>query len=203
MTRIRMDMDCCFAKGYALNQSLSVVLPVHNAEATLARQVVQLLDILPDLRRGSKSSIVDDGSTDHTHESAQDLAREYPQLKVVRHAERRGMPAVVQTGAEQATGDVVFVHDATLPVSPSNLRRLWATNPPRDASRPSGTHAEPGRRSARPADGLGFVDRSEKARRPNGRPSRRLADAPPEARAGPTMTSSRPPTRTRLPLTRC
>lgn len=109
-----------------MNQSLSVVLPVHNAESTLARQVAQLLEILPDLTPRFEVVIVDDGSTDHTEESAHELAREYPQLRVVRHAERLGVPAVLETGMQHAAGDVVFVHDDTAPMSPSELRRLWA-----------------------------------------------------------------------------
>lgn len=99
---------------------------MHNAEATLAQQVNHLLDILPDITSKFEVLIVDDGSTDHTEESAHALAREYPQLKVVRHPRRQGIPAVVQTGMEKATGDVVFVQDEATPVSHSNLKRLWA-----------------------------------------------------------------------------
>ena len=121
-------------KDKKLDHSLSVVLPVHNAESTLARQVAELLDVLPELTSSFEVLIVDDGSTDQTEESAQELAREYPQLRVIRHAQRRGIPAVVQTGMEETSGDVVFVHDEQLPLRPSDLRRLWSLRPVGSAS---------------------------------------------------------------------
>ena len=108
-----------------MDQSLSVVLPVRNAEATLARQINQLLDILPDLTSRFEVLIVDDGSTDHTEESARELAREFPQLKVVRHAAPQGASGVVQTGLEQASGEVVFVQDSEIPISANSLKKLW------------------------------------------------------------------------------
>ena len=109
-----------------MTQSLSVVVPVHNAEATLAQQIKHLLEILPDITSKFEVLIVDDGSTDHTEESAHELAREYPQLRVIRHAQRQGIPAVVQSSMERAVGDVVFVQDDTNPISHSNLKRMWA-----------------------------------------------------------------------------
>ena len=121
-------------KDQKLDHSLSVVLPVHNAESTLARQVAELLDVLPELTSSFEVLIVDDGSTDQTEESAQELAREFPQLRVIRHAQRRGIPEVVKTGMEETSGDVVFVHDEQLPLRPSDLRRLWALRPAGSAS---------------------------------------------------------------------
>ena len=67
-----------------MNPSLSVILPLYNAEATLARQVGQLLDVLPDLATRFEILVVDDGSTDHTDEIAHDLRQQYPQLKIAR-----------------------------------------------------------------------------------------------------------------------
>ena len=60
--------------------SLSIVLPVHNAEKTLAVKVAQLLDILPDLTTSFEILVINDGSTDHTDEVAYEIAREYPHL---------------------------------------------------------------------------------------------------------------------------
>ena len=69
-------------------QTLSVVLTVHNAEKTLADQVSKTLDILTDLSARFELLIVDDGSTDQTEEVAHELARHFPQLRVARHARR-------------------------------------------------------------------------------------------------------------------
>lgn len=114
------------AEGAPLNPSLSVILPVYNAEATLARQVGQLLDVLPDLKTRFEILVVDDGSTDHTDEIAHDLRQQYPQLKLARHAWQRGMAAAVQTGLSRSVGDIVFVQEEHTEVSTSDIRRLWA-----------------------------------------------------------------------------
>jgi hypothetical protein len=111
--------------GDSVDLSLSVVLPVHNAESTLARNVSELLDVLPEIAARFEILIVDDGSTDHTEELAYELAREYPQVRVVRHSQRRGGTAALQTGMIHTLGDVVFVHDEASPIRATELRALW------------------------------------------------------------------------------
>jgi glycosyltransferase involved in cell wall biosynthesis len=46
--------------------SLSFVLPVYNAEATLAREVRHLLDLLAELSVNFELLLIDDGSVDDT-----------------------------------------------------------------------------------------------------------------------------------------
>jgi len=108
-----------------LNPSLSVILPIYNAEATLARHIGQLLDVLPDLTPGFEILVVDDGSTDHTGEIAHELRQQYPQIKIARHAWQRGMAAAVQTGMARSCGDIVFVQEDQADISISDIRRLW------------------------------------------------------------------------------
>lgn len=109
-----------------MNQSLSIILPVYNAQATLARQIGQLLDVLPDLTSRFEILVVDDGSTDHTDEIAHQFRRQYPQLKIARHAWQRGMAAAVQTGMARSCGDIVFVQEEQSEISTADIRRLWA-----------------------------------------------------------------------------
>lgn len=109
-----------------MTDSLSIVVPVCNAEAVLAGQVARLLDILPDLTSRFEIVVVDDASTDHTVELARELAVQFPQLKLVRHRERRGAPAAVRTGLQWATGRTVFVQEDVASLSTRDLRRLWS-----------------------------------------------------------------------------
>ena len=108
-----------------MDPSLSVVLPVHNAESTILRAIDELLEVLPDIAARFEILIVDDGSTDQTEEIAHDLARRFPQLRVARHQRRRGAAAAVQTAMARTTGDVVFVHDEATEISAAEIRRLW------------------------------------------------------------------------------
>ncbi|MHB0960724.1 MAG: glycosyltransferase family 2 protein [Pirellulaceae bacterium] len=104
---------------------MSVVLPVHNAQSSLSHNVHALLEVLPEIAARFEILVVDDGSTDHTEELAHELSRCYPQVRVVRHARRRGAAAAMQTGMRQSIGDVVFVHEETTPIRATELRRLW------------------------------------------------------------------------------
>ena len=109
-----------------MNPSLSVILPVYNVQATLARQIGHLLDVLPELSCRFEILVVDDGSTDHTGEIAHDLRQRYPQLKIARHAWQRGMAAAVQTGLARSSGDIIFVQEEGTEFSAGDIRRLWA-----------------------------------------------------------------------------
>ena len=108
-----------------MEPSLSVILPVHNAQSTLISQVDELLDVLPDLSVNFEIVVVDDGSTDLTEEVATELARAYPQLKFIRRALPGGVDATVGDGLKLCAGDIVFVHELGGAVNVASLIRLW------------------------------------------------------------------------------
>ena len=105
--------------------SLSLVLPVYNAEETLAEQVEQLLDVIGELTPQFELLVFDDGSTDQTQEVAAELQRRYPQVRFVRNDCRRGIAATIKDAMQQTDGDVVFVHDPQSPLRLGQLQRLW------------------------------------------------------------------------------
>ncbi len=109
-----------------MNDSLSIIVPVRNAEEHLHRQVHQLLELLPDLTHDFEIVIVDDGSADHTAEEARELAREYPQLRLIGHNEPRGREIAVKKGLTVAQGRTVLVQEDFAEISPTHLRRLWS-----------------------------------------------------------------------------
>lgn len=93
----------------------------------LVERVDTLLEIVPDLTSCFDLMIVDDGSTDHTVELAHELARRYPQVRVLHHPLEHGPSVAVEMGLRQSTGQIVIVQDDHLPISPSRLRRLFRT----------------------------------------------------------------------------
>jgi cellulose synthase/poly-beta-1,6-N-acetylglucosamine synthase-like glycosyltransferase len=95
----------------ALERSVSVLLPVHNAQNTLARNVATVLDVLPELTDQFEVLIIDDGSTDGTEEVARELSREFPQVRVARHDARRGLAEALHTGLERTDSEIVFLRD--------------------------------------------------------------------------------------------
>lgn len=147
--------DSLHRGGDDLTPSLSVIVPVRNAEETLAAAVQSLLETLPDLTQRFEILIVDDASTDHTADVADELRRTYPQVRVVRHGWQWGMPAAVLTGRKHCRHDVVLVlprhDDAGLRMLLGEwhvaTRPLLAMHPAPDADsappRPGWNRAEP------------------------------------------------------------
>jgi glycosyltransferase involved in cell wall biosynthesis len=109
-----------------VNDSLSIIVPVRNNEATLAAHIGRLLDLLPDLTSHFEIVVVDDASADHTVELVRDLAREYPQVRLICHSEMKGKETAVKTGLQWAQGRTVFVQEDPLAPSHTDLQRLWA-----------------------------------------------------------------------------
>jgi glycosyltransferase involved in cell wall biosynthesis len=114
-----------------MTDSLSIIVPMRNAAATLSRQVDELLEVAAELTSDFEILVVDDGSDDPTSDVAGELARRYPQLRIIRHQQPHGRNAAVKAGLTSATGRTVLVcEDAAL--SPTGLRRLWSLRHDRD-----------------------------------------------------------------------
>ena len=68
-----------------MQRSLSVLLPVKDAQATLTASVHELLEVAADSSDRFELLIIDDGSTDATSEIAHELTYHYPQVGLIRH----------------------------------------------------------------------------------------------------------------------
>ena len=94
-----------------MQRSLSVLLPVKDAQATLTASVDDILDIVADTIERFEVLIIDDGSTDATNEVAHELTRHYPQVRVVCHGTPQGQAAAIRTGLKRSQGEVVVMRD--------------------------------------------------------------------------------------------
>jgi len=108
-----------------VEHSLTVLLPVCNVETTLATSVREVLEVVSELTERFELVIVDDGSEDSTSEVAQDLIRNYPQVRAIRHGRSLGRDAAIRTGLEQSSGEIVFLHDEQAGSAVDSLGRLW------------------------------------------------------------------------------
>lgn len=102
---------------------LSVVIPCFNERRTL-RECVEKVISIEHSDLSLEIIIVDDCSTDGSHEIALALAEQYPQVVVFDHKKNQGKGAALRTGFAQATGDFVCVQDADLEYDPADLERL-------------------------------------------------------------------------------
>jgi dolichol-phosphate mannosyltransferase len=118
-----------------LERSLTVLLPVQDAQATLTETVEEVLDVAAELTDRFELLIIDDGSADATSEIAHELTRHYPQVRAIRHSKPLGRDAALRTGLSQSRGEVIFVrdkdrrsmerlHQASRPARPNYMGRL-------------------------------------------------------------------------------
>lgn len=108
-----------------MNQSLSLILTVSDGETSLQRQVLELLDLLPDLTPRFEILIIDDASEDQSFEIATELSRCYPQVKLLRNHEHLGTEMSIQRGIQETQGDIVFTHESATPINMAEIVKLW------------------------------------------------------------------------------
>ncbi len=108
-----------------MNRSLSVLLPVRNAQSTLSEAVLDLLDVLPELTPRFEILIVDDASPDATIEVADELAACYPQVAAFCHTVPQGRLAAIATGLEHSSGEILLLQDADCTVASDEICRMW------------------------------------------------------------------------------
>jgi hypothetical protein len=98
-------------KDPIVQRSLSILLPVKDAQATLIDSVHEILDVVTDSRDPFEVIIIDDGSTDATSEVAHELTCHYPQVRLVRHHTPQGREAAIRTGLQRSQGEVVVTRN--------------------------------------------------------------------------------------------
>jgi len=108
-----------------VERSLSVLLPVRDSQATLSDTVHRILEVASDLNDRFELIIIDDGSTDATSEVADDLQRDYPQVRTVRHGRPRGEQASLRSGLRLSSGRIVLCGDPAAPSAADELPRAW------------------------------------------------------------------------------
>jgi glycosyltransferase involved in cell wall biosynthesis len=105
---------------------LSVFFPAYNDSGTIASLVITALQTARTLTPDFEIIIVDDGSADATAQIADELARTYPEVKVVHHTANRGYGGALQSGFKAATRELVFYTDGDAQYDPAEMVRLWA-----------------------------------------------------------------------------
>ena len=98
---------------------LSVVIPVYNEEATIAR-VISRVAALP---LNTEIIVVDDCSTDRTREIL-GLLSGIESVNVILKDVNAGKGAAIRTGFEAATGDFLVIQDADLEYDPRDIPQL-------------------------------------------------------------------------------
>jgi glycosyltransferase involved in cell wall biosynthesis len=104
---------------------LSVFFPAYNDSGTIASLVISALRTARTLTPDFEIIIVNDGSADGTADIADELARTYPEVRVVHHDRNRGYGGALRTGFETASRELVFYTDGDAQYDPAEMVVLW------------------------------------------------------------------------------
>jgi glycosyltransferase involved in cell wall biosynthesis len=105
---------------------ISVVVPVHNEERSVALLYDELRSALQPLQTSWEAIFVDDGSSDGTFAALTRLHNAEQNVRVVRLRRNFGKAAALVAGFDQATGDTVVTIDGDLQDDPAEIPRLLA-----------------------------------------------------------------------------
>lgn len=105
----------------------SLVIPSYNEGANI-QKIVQILSEILDsaIPNEYELIVVDDDSPDGTWKLAQELTPQYPQLRVMRRQEEKGLSTAVIRGWQVARGEILGVIDADLQHPPEILLQIWS-----------------------------------------------------------------------------
>jgi peptidoglycan/xylan/chitin deacetylase (PgdA/CDA1 family)/glycosyltransferase involved in cell wall biosynthesis len=102
------------------SSGISVIIPAHNAEATLE---ATLNSVLRQTHTVWEAVIIDDGSTDGTHATAKGLALRDRRFRAL-HQEKSGVSAARNSGLREARYPFVLFLDSDDRIGPTHLRRM-------------------------------------------------------------------------------
>jgi glycosyltransferase involved in cell wall biosynthesis len=105
---------------------ISVVVPVHDEERTVALLYDELASALDSLGQEWEAVFVDDGSRDGSFAALTRLHAQAPNVRVVRLRRNFGKAAALVAGFDQARGETIVTIDADLQDDPAELPRLLA-----------------------------------------------------------------------------
>jgi len=106
-------------------KGLSIFFPAYNDSGTIASLVITALRTARELTPDHEVIVVNDGSADKTAEILDELARTYPQVRVVHHETNRGYGGALRSGFASATRDLIFYTDGDAQYDPAEMEVLW------------------------------------------------------------------------------
>ena len=105
---------------------ISVVVPIHNEERSVALLLDELSSALEPLDREWEVVFVDDGSTDGSFGALTRLHAANENVRVVRLRRNFGKAAALAAGFEEASGELIVTIDGDLQDDPAEIPRLLA-----------------------------------------------------------------------------
>ena len=105
---------------------LTMFFTAYNDAGTIASLVIQAQEAIRQLTPDFEIIVVNDGSRDQTGQIADELARTYPNVRVIHHVGNRGYGGALRSGFAAATRDLIAYTDGDAQYDPSEISALWA-----------------------------------------------------------------------------
>lgn len=103
---------------------LSIVIPVFNEESNLEPLYREIRGVLSGLGLSYEILAVDDGSTDRSFETLQEIQKTEPRLRIIRFRRNFGQTAALSAGFKYARGRVIIPMDADGQNDPADIPQL-------------------------------------------------------------------------------
>ncbi len=107
-----------------MKRSISVFQVLQDCITTLEPAVTELLEVLPDLTARFEVLLIDAGSTEETFDVARDLARSYPQVRIVRQNLQPGLAASLRKALSYSQGELILLRDEHCEAEVHDLRKM-------------------------------------------------------------------------------
>ena len=104
---------------------ISVVIPLYNEEESLPELYAWIERVMHANDFTFEVIFVNDGSTDHSWDVIQELAKTHPEAHGIKFRRNYGKSPALYCGFKQAQGDVVITMDADLQDSPDEIPALF------------------------------------------------------------------------------
>ncbi|MEK9131667.1 MAG: glycosyltransferase [Patescibacteria group bacterium] len=108
-----------------MTYDISVIIPCFNESKNLTEMVARLHALFLKKTITGQIILIDDASTDETHELIQNLKKDFPEVISVRHKKNSGIAKAWETGLSVAEGTYVALIDADLQYMPEDIGKLY------------------------------------------------------------------------------
>jgi glycosyltransferase involved in cell wall biosynthesis len=103
---------------------ISIIVPVYNETDNIEILSNTLLMVLNDIGRTYEIILVDDGSTDGTHQKLKEIAEKNHVIKGIRFRRNYGQTAAMAAGFDYASGDIIISLDGDMQNDPADIPLL-------------------------------------------------------------------------------
>ncbi len=106
--------------------NISIVIPLLNEEESLQELHQWIVRVMAENNFSYEVIFIDDGSTDNSWNTIEQLAAQNPNIKGIRFQKNYGKSQALHAGFAKALGDVIITMDADLQDSPDEIPGLYS-----------------------------------------------------------------------------